>query len=180
MSMPVNLGTSSPNAVQTLFKAIDANDDGQLSSGEFGVFMDKLIGTLHGDAPARRQASGLAAVAETTLSTPPLFAGFDESRAESAKGTLKYDAYNVLKKYDPADPASMKKAFAELDAMHPGQYELDDQDNLLLTGTADGYIGARPAGWGFAPVRWEADTRMGEWMWSGYNSAHPGPNGEAV
>ena len=57
----------------------------------------------------------------------PLFAGFDESRAESAKGTLKYDAYNVLKKYDPADPESMTKAFAELDALHPGQYELDER-----------------------------------------------------
>ena len=178
MSTSVDFGTNASSAVQTLFKAIDANADGQLSSSEFGHFMDKLVTALKGSSDGPTGQAHLAAAAETTLTTPPLFAGFDESRAESAKGTLKYDAYNVLKKYDPADPESMTKAFAELDALHPGQYELDEQNNLLLTGTADGYIGARPAGWGFAPVTWTADTKMGEWMWSGYNSAHPGPNGE--
>ena len=36
--------------------------------------------------------------------------GFDTSRAQSAAGTLKYDAYNVLKSLDPTDPLAMQKA----------------------------------------------------------------------
>ncbi len=103
--------------------------------------------------------------------------GFDLGRIDSAKGSLKYDALRVLSNYDPADPASMQKAYAELDKLHPGQYELDKEGNLLLTGTADGYIGARPVD---RSSDWENHNQPWSWDWSGYNSAHPGPQGEGA
>ena len=105
----------------------------------------------------------------------PEFWGFDNSRLESARGSLKYDAYHVLKNYDPRDPQAMRNAWAELDALHPGAYEIDAQDNLMLTGTADGYIGARPVN---RESDWNNRAQAWVWQWHGYNPAHPGPNGE--
>ena len=101
--------------------------------------------------------------------------GFDFSRMESAKGTLKYDAANLMQFIDPASPGAMKKVYAELVKMHPGAVSLDEQENLMLDGTGDGYIGVRPLDrsedWANAPSGY-----CWQWMW--YNEAHPGPNGE--
>ena len=74
------------------------------------------------------------------------FTGFDPSRLDS--NTLKYNAQQVLGSFNPNDPNAMAQAYQILNTRYPGQYELDNQGNLMLTGTADGYIGARPIGWG--------------------------------
>ena len=190
----INQSTTSTLSVgaQTLAKqlaaAVDTNQDGQISSTEFGDFIMKL---LSGTSLAGGSTTTTAPASDPTTSTPstpdaptmphldftPTFLGFDASRAQSAAGTLKYDAYNVLQNYDPRDPDAIKQAYAALNIMHPGQYELDSQDNLMLTGTADGYIGARPVN---RDSDWTNRQQDWSWQWMGYNSAHPGPNGEGL
>ena len=169
---------------QTLFKAIDTNGDNRLQATEFTAFIEQLVGSLNAS-----QTNGTAASATTLTAAAksvatgapvglrPVFGGFDVSRAESAKGTLKYDAYNLLQDYDPNDPAAMNKAYEVLSQMHPGQYELDSSDNLMLTGTSDGYIGSRPQG--YTGGYWD-DSAPRQWSWFWYNSAHPGPAGEVA
>ena len=145
---PVNNSASKTQALASQISSeVDANKDGQISTSEFGTF---ILNVLEGKSSLNSGASALrSAIADTVttsasasaLASPPNFLGFDASRSVTAVGTLKYDAYNVLKNLDPRDPAAMKNAYAQLNALHPGQYELDAQDNLMLTGTADGYIG---------------------------------------
>jgi hypothetical protein len=184
MSSTPSIGSG--NAIQTLTEKMlttfDTDGDSRLSSAEFQNFLQKLVSALSGTTlPALNgavstkatPASGAAAAAASAGQYE--FRGFDASRAQSAAGTLKYDAYNVLQRYDPADPTSMHKAFKELDAIHPGQYELDPQDNLMLTGTADGYIGARPND---RNSDWTNRNQPWNWSWMAYNVAHPGPKGE--
>ncbi|MDE3153506.1 MAG: hypothetical protein KGN76_00265 [Acidobacteriota bacterium] len=172
---------------QNVLQQFDLNGDGQLSVDEFGQFLNKLIDSLSSNSvssatsttsttPPKSTAAATAALAAATSTDGGYtFYGFDASRAQSAAGSLKYDAYNVLKKYNPADPTSMQKAYQELNAMHPGQYQLDSSNNLMLTGTADGYIGARPDD---RNSDWSNYNQPWNWSWFAYNSAHPGPNGE--
>ena len=184
MSIVSSQGSSGVQSLaQNVLQQFDLNGDGQLSVDEFGQFLNKLIDSLSSNSTSSAQstANGTQPLASTVLAPAAstggnyTFFGFDASRAQSAAGSLKYDAYNVLQKYNPADPTSMQKAFQELNATHPGQYELDSSNNLMLTGTADGYIGARPndrsSDWGNSNQPWN-------WSWFAYNSAHPGPNGE--
>jgi hypothetical protein len=178
-----NMSVGSQTLLKQLAATVDGNNDGQISTAEFGDFIMKL---LQGSASGGNQAGAVTNSDATTTTSPlttpvlnftPLFKGFDASRATSAAGTLKYDAYNVLQNYDPRDPTAMKSAYAVLNTMHPGQYELDSQDNLMLTGTADGYIGARPAN---RESDWANRDQEWSWDWMSYNAAHPGPNGEGA
>lgn len=174
---------SSSNRAQALAKQIasevDGNKDGQISTAEFGQFILNLFEqTSTSTGTSALKTALTAATARSTTSAldgTPEFWGFDHSRLDSARGSLKYDAYHVLKNYDPRDAQAMRNAFAELDALHPGMYELDAQDNLMLTGTADGYIGARPVN---RESDWNNRAQAWVWQWHGYNPAHPGPNGE--
>ena len=149
----------------------DANRERQASTADCGDLVVKLF-------PYWTDGTAAAAQDPTpTRSVTPLFKGFEASSTEDVPGSLKHDAFNVLQRYDPRDPASMKSAFALLCTMRPGQYELDAQDNLMLTGTAEGYIGARP-------FNRESDwtDRIQDWSWDcmEYNVVHPGPNGEGL
>ncbi len=179
-------GNSVQSLAHSVLQQFDLNGDGQLSVDEFSQFLNQLIDSLSNSSTANSAMSSTQAKGTGTMPLTSLtgaastsgnytFYGFDASRAQSAAGSLKYDAYNVLQKYDPADPASMQKAFTELDAMHPGSYQLDSQNNLMLTGTADGYIGARPND---RSADWSNHSQPWNWSWFAYNSAHPGPNGE--
>jgi hypothetical protein len=144
-------------------------------------------GTHYGVRASADDASRVAGLraeeAVAMLSTdPPLgfmpeFMGFEHNRLESARGSMKYDAFHVLKSFDPHDPSSIHRAFTVLDAMHPGMYELDELDNLMLSGTADGYIGARPMN---RDLDWNDRSHQWCWQWMHYNEAHPGPNGEVT
>jgi len=107
----------------------------------------------------------------------PLFKGFDSSDAERVPGSLKDYAFDVLQSYDPRDPNAMKDAFVVLSGLRPGEYELDAQDNLMLTGTAEGYIGARPFN---RESDWNDRTQDWSWDCMEYNVVHPGPNGEGL
>lgn len=197
MSVTSVTSASNVNLAKQLSTEIDANKDGLISTNEFGTFiLNVLEGKSSTSTATTSFRSALTETASTATDTTPgtrniwsasrlgynpTFLGFDSSRvgapgvAGSAAGSLKYDAYNVLKNYDPRDPNAMKQAFAELNALHPGQYELDAQDNLMLTGTADGYIGARPLN---RDSDWNNRNQDWAWQWHGYNAAHPGPNGE--
>jgi hypothetical protein len=168
-----SLGTQS--LTRQLAVNVDSNQDGQISTQEFGDFIAKLF--PNGSGSATSSSAGSAPDDTPALDFTPLFKGFDASRSVSAAGSLKYDAYNVLQNYDPKDPTAMKSAYAVLSAMHPGQYELDGQDNLMLTGTADGYIGGRPFN---RESDWTNRAQDWSWDWMGYNVAHPGPNGEGL
>ncbi len=177
MSLTSGVGGASSvqNLAQALLAQYDADGDGRLSSTEFEGLVKTLVTTLSSAATKGAAAGSPTAVAGAAAGGPYEFRGFDASRAVSAAGSLKYDAYNVLQRYDPTDPTAMKRAFQELSAIHPGQYQLDSQDNLMLTGTADGYIGARPND---RNSDWTNRNQPWNWQWMGYNSAHPGPNGE--
>jgi len=153
---------------------VDSNKDGQITTAEFSTFIASVFDGI-ASGSTRSFATGVTSPA--ALGFTPEFWGFDESRAISAAGSLKYDAYRVLHNYDPRDPLAMRQAFAELNALHPGMYELDAQDNLMLTGTADGYIGARPVN---RESDWNNRNQAWVWQWHGYNVAHPGPNGEVT
>ncbi len=150
-----------------------------MSVTEFGDFIKSVLqGTTSlSSAAATTTAGGTRTAAATALGFTPMFRGFDASRAQSAIGTLKYDAYNVLQDYDPRDTTAMRRAFSVLSTMHPGQYQLDPQDNLMLTGTSDGYIGARPVN---RDSDWFNRTQDWSWDWFAYNEAHPGPRGEVT
>jgi hypothetical protein len=174
---PVNSSAQIQELAKQLATAADANRDGQVSINEFGDFLKKLL-QASANLGATVKAAGTGstvAFSEPALGFEPIFQGFDASRRESARGSLKYDAYNVLMNYDPRDPTAMKRAFTVLDAMHPGMYELDPYDNLMLTGTADGYIGARPVN---RDSDWTNRNQDWAWTWFCYNTSHPGPNGE--
>ena len=198
--MSVTSVTGTSDLAKTLFQSIDTNGDNKIGSDEFKAFLEALIGQMSGNSTGISASNASATVLRTwsadavdssgtgdtgdgsatlpdPLANPPVFAGFDASRAQSAAGSLKYDAYNVLMRFDPSDPQSMKKAYALLDQMHPGAFELDGQNNLMLTGTADGYIGSRPLGYNGSS--WD-DSIPKQWQWFAYNVAHPGPDGRTT
>jgi hypothetical protein len=182
--MAISSVTSAATQVETLVRqlanTVDSNKDGQVSVMEFGAFIRSMMdgSTSLATTASATSATGTSATgAAPSVGIVPMFRGFDASRAESAVGSLKYDAYNVLKNYDPRDTTAMRGAFTALSAAHPGKYELDTQDNLLLTGTSDGYIGARPVN---RDSDWSNRAQDWSWDWFSYNAAHPGPNGEVA
>jgi hypothetical protein len=135
----------------------DATRDVQAAKAECGdlvsLFPDWTSGT----------AASAAAHVPSRTPTTPLFKGFEAMLEPSGRedaDSLKRDAFRVLQNFDPRDPAAMKRAFAVLSETRPGQFELDAQDNLLLTGSAEGYIGARP-------FNRESDwtDRIQDWSW---------------
>src|SRR3954454_15207962 len=91
-----SLGTES--LVRQLSAKVDTNQDGQISIDEFGDFLAKLFSNESGSAISS-SAAPAAATETPKLGFMPLFKGFDASREVSAIGSLKYDAYNVLKNY---------------------------------------------------------------------------------
>jgi hypothetical protein len=103
--------------------------------------------------------------------------GFDYSRFESAKGSIKYDAANIMQGIDPNDPDAMKKVYEQMIKIHPGEVSLDKDGNLMLDSTADGYIGVRPLN---RDEDWNNPPSGRVWQWHAYNAAHPGPNGEGL
>lgn len=183
MTITSSVGSASraQDLARQIAAEVDTNKDGQVSTTEFGAFILNMFeGISSGSTATSTFKTAMATSADSSagaLGFTPTFWGFDESRAVSAAGTLKYDAYRILKDYDPRDPLAMRQAFTTLDALHPGQYELDAQDNLMLTGTADGYIGARPVN---RESDWNNRAQNWVWQWHGYNPAHPGPNGEVT
>jgi hypothetical protein len=199
--MSNSIETTSATTIQSLARTImqefDVNQDGQFSYDEFANFLDNFAQTLTGQKPAAATGqkpaaatgSSAASAAATTLfpsaaaSTAAAagtayrdrMLGFDYSRFDSAKGSLKYDAANIMQGIDPGSPGAMQKAFDQLVALHPGQVSLDEQGNLMLDGTADGYIGVRPLN---RSENWDNAPSGYVWQWMAYNDAHPGPNGE--
>src|SRR3954452_16777136 len=103
--MSISNVTNSSDQTQALARqfaaAVDANKDGQVTVGEFGDFLQGLLSGKLTAASLTSAASGT--VAPKALGFTPIFQGFDASRAQSAAGSLKYDAYNVLQSYDPRD-----------------------------------------------------------------------------
>ncbi|MEQ1868426.1 MAG: hypothetical protein ABL961_00185 [Vicinamibacterales bacterium] len=174
---PVNTSSQTDALARQIATGIDTNHDGQVSVAEFGNFLRDVLQGKSELVSAPSTGGTPKALGKTALGFTPSFLGFDASRAQSAIGSLKYDAYNLLQTYDPRDPQAMKQAFAILDAMHPGMYELDVQDNLMLTGTSDGYIGARPDN---RDSDWTNRNQSWNWSWFGYNTAHPSPTGEVT
>lgn len=185
--------TTIQNLARSIMDQFDANKDGQFSFDEFATFLDGLVQTVTDQqktsaASTTKTSSSAASVSSlfmTSASTATATAGstayrnrmlgFDFNRFESAKGTLKYDAANIMQGIDPSSPGAMQKAYEEMAKLHPGDVSLDQDGNLMLDGTADGYIGVRPLDrsedWANAPSGYV-------WQWMAYNEAHPGPNGE--
>jgi hypothetical protein len=191
------IDTSASTTIQSLARAImdefDVNQDGQFSYDEFASFLDGFMQSVSG------KQSSAAGKTSTTASATNLFLtaastatsttttatasttyrdrmlGFDFSRFESAKGSLKYDAANIMQTIDPSQAGAMQKAYDELVKLHPGEVSLDKDGNLMLDGTADGYIGIRPLD---RSESWTNPASGWCWQWMAYNSAHSGPNGE--
>src|SRR5262245_54685334 len=93
---PVNSSAQIQELARQLATAVDANRDGQVSLTEFGDFLKKRLQTSTSlSATVKAAGRGSAStLAEPPLGFEPMFQGFDASRRESARGSLKYDAYN--------------------------------------------------------------------------------------
>jgi hypothetical protein len=186
-----SIDTSSGATIQSLARSImeqfDANQDGQFSFDEFGTFLDGFVQTVAGQKATTTTAT---ATTSTGASATSLFLtsasasatafrdrmlGFDYSRFDSAKGSLKYDAANIMQGIDPSQAGAMQKAYDTLVKLHPGEVSLDKDGNLMLDGTADGYIGIRPLN---RSENWDNPPSGYVWQWMAYNEAHPGPHGE--
>jgi hypothetical protein len=196
MSSTIDTATTTStlqNLARTIMDEFDANQDGQFSFDEFANFLDGFVQSVTGQATA---ASGTAKAAPSSSATNLFLTaagatttgaaatattfrdrmwGFDMSRMESAKGSLKYDAANLMQNIDPSSPGAMQKVYDELVKTHAGEVRLDKEGNLMLDGTADGYIGVRPENWANGKGDWSGQD---VWQWFCYNDAHPGPNGE--
>jgi hypothetical protein len=189
------IDTSSRATIQNLARSImeqfDANQDGQFSVDEFATFLDGFVQTVTGQKAATTTSTAQAAPGSSATSLfltsgsatgsasastfRDRMLGFDFSRFDSAKGSLKYDAANIMQGIDPSQPGAMQKAYDALVALHPGEVSLDKDGNLMLDGTADGYIGVRPLN---RSENWDNAPSGYVWQWMAYNDAHPGPNGE--
>lgn len=193
-SIDSTAATTIQTLARTIMQEFDANQDGQFSYDEFATFLDGFARTITGQkdaaalttsAASSTKASAtslfLTASGASTMTTASATAfidrmlGFDYSRFESAKGSLKYDAANIMQGIDPSAPGAMQKAFEQLQKLHPGAVSLDKDGNLMLDGTADGYIGVRPLN---RSENWDNAPSGYVWQWMAYNEAHPGPNGE--
>jgi len=184
-------GATIQNLARTIMDQFDANQDGQFSFDEFATFLDGFVQTVTGGQGALSAASTTATAKTPAAASPTsLFLtsatasptayrdrmlGFDSSRFESARGSLKYDAANIMQGIDPSQAGAMQKAYDELVKLHPGEVSLDKEGNLMLDGTADGYIGIRPLN---RSENWESAPSGYAWQWMAYNDAHPGPHGE--
>ncbi len=187
-SVSLNTNTTIQDLAQTILQEFDVNQDGQLTYSEFANFLDSFVQSLTGQA-TQTAASGttVAGTTSSLLSTTTTASsstqyrdrmlGFDFSRFDSAQGTLKYDAANIMQGINPNDPNAMQTAYDELVKLHPGEVSLDADGNLMLNGTADGYIGIRPLD---RSEDWSNPPSGYVWQWMAYNAAHPGPNGEGL
>ena len=176
-SVQLNGNSSIQDVVNTIRREFDTNKDGQFTMGEFAGFLSALLGSTgtSGVAGGSAAASSGRAGADSSEAFRGRMLGFDFSRMESARGSLKYDAAALMQGIDPGSPGAMQAVFDELIKLHPGEYSLDEQNNLMLDGTADGYIGVRPVN---RSENWDNAPSGYVWQWLGYNEAHPGPNGE--
>jgi hypothetical protein len=185
-------GTSTiQELARTILDRFDANRDQQLSFAEFASFLDGFVQSVTGStgtATGARTASAsatnlfLTTDGETTPAAETggrtyhdRMLGFNFDLFETGRGSTKYDAARILQHYDPADPDAMKKVHAEMERLYPGATSLDIHNDLMLDGTADGYIGRRPLDreedWSNPPSGWV-------WQWMAYNHDHIGPDGE--
>ena len=178
------------NLARTVMEKFDSNQDGQFSADEFTGFLDDLVGSVSEQAASTPgKASTAAAATSLFLSSAGItdsatttgsayrdrMLGFDYGRFENARGSLKYDAANLMQGINPGEPGAMQKVYEQLVKLHPGQVSIDKDGNLMLDGTADGYIGVRPID---RSENWDAAPSGYVWQWMAYNDAHPGPNGE--
>jgi hypothetical protein len=188
-SIDTTSATTIQNLARTIMQEFDANQDGQFSYDEFANFLDGFVQTITGQNTSTQatsktstSATSLFLTANSTATAAPSatayrdrMLGFDYSRFESAKGSLKYDAANIMQGVDPGEPGAMQKVYDQLIKLHPGEVSVDKDGNLMLDGTADGYIGVRPLN---RSENWDNAPSGYVWQWMAYNDAHPGPNGE--
>jgi len=181
-SVQLSGSSSIKDVVNTIRSEFDTNKDGQFTMDEFAGFLSALLGPTGASGTsgvARGSAAATAGASSSAAGSSAAFRGrmlgFDFSRMESARGSLKYDAAALMQGIDPNSPSAMQAVFDELNKLHPGAYALDAQNNLMLDGTADGYIGVRPIN---RNENWDAAPSGYVWQWMGYNEAHPGPRGE--
>ncbi len=188
--------TTIQSLARTIMQEFDANHDGQFSYDEFATFLDGFAQTITGQKTTAARPASAASPTTATATATSLFLtangasstaaasatafrdrmlGFDYGRFESAKGSLKYDAANLMQGIDPSAPGAMQKTFEQMQKLHPGAVSLDKDGNLMLDGTADGYIGVRPLN---RSENWDNAPSGYVWQWMAYNEAHPGPNGE--
>jgi hypothetical protein len=179
-SVQLNGSNSVQDVVNTIRRQFDTNKDGQFTMDEFAGFLTALLGPT-GASSSSAVASGSSAASSGSAGASGAEAfrgrmlGFDFGRMESARGSLKYDAAALMQGIDPSSPGAMQAIFEQLNKLHPGAYSLDAQNNLMLDGTADGYIGVRPVN---RNENWDNAPSGYVWQWMGYNDAHPGPSGE--
>jgi hypothetical protein len=181
-SVQLSGSSSVQDVVYAIRREFDTNKDGQFAMDEFAGFLSTLLGSTGAygaSAIARGSAAASAGGGSNAAGSSEAYRGrmlgFDFSRMESARGSLKYDAAALMQGIDPSSPGAMQAVFDQLIKLHPGAYSLDAQNNLMLDGTADGYIGVRPLN---RNENWDNAPSGYCWQWMGYNEAHPGPNGE--
>jgi hypothetical protein len=190
-SIDTSSGATIQNLARSIMEQFDANQDGQFSFDEFATFLDGFVETVTGQKPAAATSTAktsagtsatslfLTSASATGSASATAFRdrmlGFDYSRFESAKGSLKYDAANIMQGIDPSQKGAMQTAYDALVKLHPGEVSLDKDGNLMLDGTADGYIGVRPLN---RSENWDNAPSGYVWQWMAYNDAHPGPHGE--
>jgi hypothetical protein len=172
---------------KTILERFDANKDSQLSFSEFATFLEGFTGAVTGGSTTATATAPNASATNLLLTTTTpesltvasdkatyvdRMLGFSADRIREGTGATKYDAALILQKYDPNDPASMQKVYEEMQKLHPGATSLDIHNDLMLDGTADGYVGRRPLdreeGWTNPPSGWV-------WQWMAYNDEHPDP-----
>jgi hypothetical protein len=192
----VSISSASPTAAATIqelaqnvLDRFDAHQDQQLSSGEFASFLEGFAQSVTGTsttavpraATSTASPTSLFPTAEAGSAAAPggtkyldRMLGFDFNRFDIT-GCTKYDAARILQYYDPNDPDALTRVQAEMQKLHPGTTSIDKNNDLMLDGTADGYVGRRPLnrdeGWTNPPSGWV-------WQWMAYNSEHIGPAGE--
>jgi hypothetical protein len=179
---PITLGGSSSvqDLATQLAKTLDKDNNGTISTTEFGTFLQSFLTALLGNQKAglSTSANGIATTALSALTSAASTAastsaasigayrddmlGFDLTRMQSAASSPKYAFANLAQSLAPTD-ANMRLIASELGT---SVGHLDDQNNFMLDADGGGYIGVRDRGNG------------PEWQWMAYNTAHPGPNGE--
>jgi hypothetical protein len=189
----INPSTATPvqSLSRTIMQEFDVNKDGQFSYDEFSNFLDGLVRPMIGqkDGAGRTGSEASAATATSLFLTAngasssasatafrDRMHGFNFDRFESAKGSTKYDAANIMQGIDPNDPDATQKLFQQMQILHPGASSLHAvHGDLMLNGAADGYIGRRPLD---RSENWDNAPSGYVWQWMAYNDSHLGPNGE--
>ena len=190
----MSISSVTPSAAATIqelarniMDRFDANKDQALSFAEFATFLEGFANSATGSNPATTAAastasatnlfltaeSGSSAAATGATTYLDRMLGFNYNLIKAGTGSTKYDAALILQNYDPNDPEAMKKVYAEMERLHPGSTSLDIHNDLMLDGTADGYVGRRPLNrdedWSNPPSGWV-------WQWMAYNDDHPDPH----